>query len=333
MQSETQELAAATASSEDAEKLRQEAVTLSTQQKDLARALFATERRLAQEGLPAELSELAAKLQQSGVQDKMRSAAEHLRREQWGPAIQLQAEAVAELTSMLPEPPTEESDSPGTSLDHAEELARAQAQKLWYERIVTWRDAHSKVAQQIQPLAAPQAGIKPALQTLSKELSKQEVDLAEAISQANPQTMPFPLLRGGLQKVESELRDTSQNLAKPSSWPAAVDLAVHVQGRLDRLVEALEPTPRTGDPTTTKPPRDKPMANGSPKRPKLSLADLKYMRNSQAAITLATSKLLEQTTDKMPLSSAQQAELARLQQEQAELARTFQELVGPKGSE
>lgn len=333
MQSETQELAAATASPEDAEKLRQEAVTLSALQKDLARALFATERRLAQEGLPAELSELAVKLQQRGIQDKMRSAAEHLRREQWGPAIQLQAKAVAELTSMLPEPPTEESDSPGTSQDDAEELARAQAQKLWYERLIAWRDTHSKVAQQIQPLAAQQAGTKPALQPLAKELSKQELDLAEVISQANPQTMPFPLLRGGLQKVESELRETSQSLAAPSTWPEAVSSALHVQGRLDRLVEALEPTPRTSNPTTTKPPHDKPMANGSSKRPKLSLADLKYMRNSQAAITLATTNLLEQITDKMPLSFAQQAELTRLQQEQAELAQTFQELVGPKGSE
>ncbi|MFO0885796.1 MAG: hypothetical protein U0894_16700 [Pirellulales bacterium] len=164
------------------------------------------------------------------------------------------------------------------------------------------------------------------------QLCSQEQKIAEEI-QSEADKLPFPLLQNGLKRAHADIQLAAKELAIPGQWPDAAKSALRAQARLDRLLSALVSANSPSKATSPSEETTSPNSNPSQKRPALSKADVQYLRDTQAAISESTGQLLRQIADKKPLTPPQQAELTRLQQEQAELAQTFQELVAPQAEE
>lgn len=327
-QAEALQIKAAIATDDTAEAIAEEAAKLASSQRELARSLNAAEYQLSTSELSPELSAIAKHLQKSGVEAKMRLAADHLKRSRWDAAIRLEREISADLANLFPSEESAANSSSNTP--SPEEQAAAQAE--WQKRITQWQLAHRKQVDAITALL-PHANKPEAADKETAELIRsQEQKIADEI-QADADKLPFPLLQSGLKRATADMQLTAKELAAPGQWPDAAKSAHRAQARLDRLLSALASANAASKTTSPSEETTSPNANPNKKRASLSKADVQYLRDTQAAISEATGQLLRQIADKKPLTPAQQAELARLQQEQAELAQTFQELVAPQAEE
>jgi len=327
-QVEALQIKAAIATDETADAIAEEAAKLASTQRDLARSMNAAEYQLSTSELSAELAVIAKHLQKSGVEAKMRLAADHLKRSRWDAAIRLEREISADLADLFPREDAATNFS--SNVPSPEELAAAQAE--WQKRISQWQLAHRKQTDAITALA-PHAGKPDASHKGTAALLRsQEQKIAEEIL-ADADKLPFPLLQHGLKRAAADMQLAVKELESGGQWPDAAKSALRAQARLDRLLSALAsanaPSKATSPSEETSPQN----SNPSKKRPALSKAEVQYLRDTQAAISEATGQLLQQIADKKPLTPPQQAELTRLQQEQAELAQTFQELVAPQAEE
>ncbi|MGV3608512.1 MAG: hypothetical protein ACO1RA_19065 [Planctomycetaceae bacterium] len=327
-QVEALQIKAAIASEETTDAIVEEAAKLASTQRDLARSMNAAEYQLSSGELSPELAAIAKHLQKVGVEAKMRSAADHLKRSRWDAAIRLEREISADLADLFPS----ESTSPNTSSSapSPEELAAAQAE--WQKRITQWQLAHRKQTDSITALVPHASKPDESHKKSADLLRSQEQKIAEKIL-ADADKLPFPLLQNGLKRATTDMQLAVKELESAGQWPDAAKSALRAQARLDRLLSALASASAPSKATSPSEETTSPNSNPAKKRSSLSKADVQYLRDTQAAISESTGQLLRQIAEKKPLTPPQQSELTRLQQEQAELAQTFQELVAPRAEE